>query len=427
MDKNEPMVLSRESDFYYFWRALEIIKSKGVKFLLLAMYSKIKWKAYFLFSDRKATILFEAALKINPNKPIVIFRPVISWNVPLYQRPQHVAVEMSKKNILYVFATIGGYDELITFKKINESSSLYLTSNYNAILKSVLKQPKIRSKLILHCYAQDPSLFIEEIELVLNNGGKVLYEYIDAFDDQLSVSKHLVWERHLKVLKDERVTIISTAQTLYDEVFSYRRANFALVTNGVEYEHFVKASQTKIEEMPEVIANLKKSKKKVIGYFGAFASWFDYALVEKLSDQFPECEFLLLGWDYDGSLSKRTSILSKKNITILGPINYKDLPKYASVFDISTIPFIINDITKATSPIKLFEYMALGKPILTTNMPECQKYKSVHIAQTHDEFSDLLRKLVYTDPEKSYYALLRDEAKKNTWAQKADDIISLLV
>lgn len=94
--------------------------------------------------------------------------------------------------------------------------------------------------------------------------------------------------------------------------------------------------------------------------------------------------------------------------------------------DLFTIPFLINDITNATSPLKLYEYMALGKPIITTDMYECRKYSSVNIAHNVDEFINLAKKLLALDRHSSYYQQLMIEAEENTWEQKAKVIINLL-
>ena len=89
---------------------------------------------------------------------------------------------------------------------------------------------------------------------------------------------------------------------------------------------------------------------------------------------------------------------------------------------------MINDITQATSPLKLFEYMALGKPIVTTAMKECKKYKSVMIAKDKNEFIQLVDKdnILNKEHNVSYFNLLNDEALENTWEQKAKIIIDLI-
>ena len=118
-----------------------------------------------------------------------------------------------------------------------------------------------------------------------------------------------------------------------------------------------------------------------------------------------------------------------ENVHFLGSKDYKILKNYASKFDVCTVPFSINDITKATSPLKIFEYMAMGKPIVTTAMDECKKYKSIFIVNNNEEFIEKIEKALELDKEKDkdYFETLKNEALENTWEAKARDIINLLI
>ena len=92
----------------------------------------------------------------------------------------------------------------------------------------------------------------------------------------------------------------------------------------------------------------------------------------------------------------------------------------------ATIPFLINEITESTSPIKLFEYMALGKPIVTTDMPECRKYRSVLIGNNPDDFIDKIESALALRGNPEYAATLKQEALDNTWEVKASAIASII-
>ena len=109
-----------------------------------------------------------------------------------------------------------------------------------------------------------------------------------------------------------------------------------------------------------------------------------------------------------------------------GAKDYAVLQNYAARIDVLTIPFLINDITKATSPVKLFEYMALNKPVVTTDMDECRKYKSVLIGHDHDEFLAQLDRAYALREDAEYLELLDSEARANTWSEKARCILDEL-
>ncbi len=125
-------------------------------------------------------------------------------------------------------------------------------------------------------------------------------------------------------------------------------------------------------------------------------------------------------------MSALQNIKNEKNIYFLGPRDYSVLKNYASKCDIMIIPFKINNITKATNPVKAFEYMALHKPIVTTDMNECRKYKSILIGKTYEEFIDKLEIALKQKKDKKYNDLLDKEAKENDWSMKAKLIIDLI-
>ena len=161
-----------------------------------------------------------------------------------------------------------------------------------------------------------------------------------------------------------------------------------------------------------------------MGYYGALAAWFDYELLKKI-DASGKYQVVLFGIKYDDSFD-RSGVENCKNVHFLGAKDYRILQNYAARIDILTIPFLINDITKATSPVKLFEYMALNKPIVTTDMDECRKYQSVLIGHTHEEFLEMLDRAMALREDSEYISLLNKEALENTWKEKAKSILDEL-
>ena len=114
------------------------------------------------------------------------------------------------------------------------------------------------------------------------------------------------------------------------------------------------------------------------------------------------------------------------NIVMPGTVEYKTLPYVANCFTAATIPFVINDITLSTSPLKLFEYMAMGKPVVTTPMPECMKYPEVRIgADVQSYVQGLDEAVAQADDDEARRALVRI-AEENSWQEKAREIAELI-
>lgn len=168
-----------------------------------------------------------------------------------------------------------------------------------------------------------------------------------------------------------------------------------------------------------------KTGQPIIGYYGALARWFDYDLVRQAAQMHPDWNFVLIGPDHDDTL-KQSNILSISNVHWLGSRDYSQLPGYLRHFSVATIPFLVNNITIATSPIKLFEYMAAGKPIVTSDMPECRKYPGVFVAHDVMEFVEQLENALALCNEDGYLQQLYKTAQENTWEVRVNQIIAAL-
>ncbi len=363
-------------------------------------------------------VVLAKILNKYPTQTIMILPPLVDWNIPLFQRPQHLAKNIAKQNILYFFCTPNGlYDHIDGFEEVSEKC--YITNRFDLV-----DQITDRKK-VYDLSSTDNGTDWTFVKTRLDRGDRIVYQYIDEISEEISGHKipESLFKKHFNILKDEQCIVIPSATKLEDDVKEHRTKNYKLVTNGVEIEHF---SQTVAEEQyPALVKDLLAKNKPVIGYFGAFANWFDYELVIKLATQRPNLEILLLGVDYDGSI-KKYHLEQYDNITIAGPIDYKELPKYAAAFTVSTIPFLINEITESTSPIKLFEYMAMKKPIVTTDMPECRKYESVLIGKNHDDFIAKIDEALELKEDRNYIKLLEKEALQNSWKAKAGDIAKMI-
>lgn len=358
-------------------------------------------------------------------KRILIWRGSFGWHVPLFQRPQQIANCLSEKNCLILYEVTRMTDKIDFIKK--EKNNLYLIdyeiSKFEKLLFEKLKQ--INKPKYLQLYSTCWDVKKEEVDMYVNNGFNMLYEYIDDLNPILAGTQELpknVKDIHNYVISNQDVLVVTSADLLYEDMVKKRGSsnNIILSSNGVDIDHFSKFTDMKIEKMEQ----LKQNYEMIIGYYGALASWIDYELIKKLANHYKNIAFVFIGIKYDNSLSL-SKIEDIENIKFMGKVEYNILPEYAKYFDIAWIPFIINEITLATNPIKVFEYMALKKYIITSALPECKKYKSINIANNYEEFCYLIDNYnnKYND---DYCKLLEKEAKENSWKYKADEIINLL-
>ena len=94
--------------------------------------------------------------------------------------------------------------------------------------------------------------------------------------------------------------------------------------------------------------------------------------------KFPEFDFVFIGPNYDQSMDGQP-VFDLDNVHWLGPKDYDELPRYLQEFSVATIPFVLNDVTHAVSPVKLHEYLAAGKPVVAT-----RHARDPHLRRRHD-------------------------------------------
>ena len=129
-------------------------------------------------------------------------------------------------------------------------------------------------------------------------------------------------------------------------------------------------------------------------------------------------QIILIGVEHDDSL-KKSGLLERKNVRYFGKKPYDVLAGYVHYFDVCMIPFVLNEITEATSPVKLFEYMAMEKPVVSTALPECMKYDPVVIAYSQEEFVEAVYDCWNGREDQKRKEQLNRCAWENDWSAKA--------
>ena len=410
------------------------IKEEGLFALLKKICMDIGYKFYCFRTKSRFTYNknynkyykeFTKILKEEKYEAVVVFDSRVGWNIPLFQRSQHMANELTDKGFLYFYRSSEQFDKDITeFKKLKDRLHIVNMANYalNNAMFDVLKEhkgPKFLSLYSTDVYLDEP--YIKE--KYTDAGFHIIYEYIDEMSDQISGwLPEFVYERHKHILEDTENFAIGSADKLIDEIREIRGdKNVAMITNGVQYKDWIKHEI----EVPEKIKDIVAKGNPIVGYFGALAKWFDYELLRELAMQRPNIEIVLIGFLYDEEF-KKSKVEELPNVHYIGVIDYVELPKYGKFFDVSTIPFLLNDITESTSPVKLFEYMAMAHPIVTTDMRECRKYKSVLIGKDTQDFIAKVDKALNISKDSEYYRWLEEEALENTWTKKAEVLYDLV-
>ena len=178
----------------------------------------------------------------------------------------------------------------------------------------------------------------------------------------------------------ECTLVVTTAEELKKAKQVYN-SNTIAIPNGANIEHFFQTQDDKIRIANDIVS----LRKPIVGYIGSVFRWLNLEWIEYAAKNNQDCTFVFIGpITIDISKIKR-----EKNIIFLGPRNYNDLPSYLKGFDIATIPFTIDGVTLKASPIKFYEYLASGVPIISTDLPDLKDFRHlVSLVQTKEEFSN---------------------------------------
>lgn len=334
---------------------------------------------------------------------IFIYPPTINWGFHLFQRPHQIFRVLAEKGYLCFFCVPDPEPDGVDGLK-EAQENLFLCGNMS-LLRTFLGD----KETIIWTTWTPHKIFCEYFPK-----SRVIYDFIDELNVFYGYSE-LMEEDHHALLQGADL-VVTTATSLWEKVKRVRKDTL-LVPNGVYLDDFKMHTPPSI---PKDLVNVMKQGKPIIGYYGALAEWLNYEIINYIVQSCKGYNIVLIGPNYDGSMKQ---LQNAENLFWLGSKEYKELKNYLYFFDVAMIPFKISEVTNSTSPLKLFEYMAGGKPIVTTDVKECRKYKSVFTAKDEEDF---VRKIGLAwekrnDPE--YLNLLKKEAEENSWHARVEHVL----
>lgn len=187
--------------------------------------------------------------------------------------------------------------------------------------------------------------------------------------------------------------VLYTAVELKNRVLELRPRQSMLFPNGVDLQHFITADKSVPPEYQEI-------PSPIVVYAGSIDFWFDFDLINSLTQALPDVSFVLIG--PNGHLSRK--FIPRRNLYHLGSIQYDQLPKYLSNASIGIIPFNVNkypDLVNSINPIKLYEYLSCGLPVVATQWAELVNLQSpATLCSTTEEFVEAIQRLKAEKPDK---------------------------
>ncbi len=445
IDSDYLIKVSKEEIIKQFYFSNHIFPNILNVYIELVLDIKIQEK------KRKIKQIITAVQQGKSQKRKIINKDIIHisstrWDY-IWQRPQQLMSRISNHNrVLFVNHSISAcYNEIkeklaeenlwkTHLQQINDRlwvlNTVYLPDNKSRYIPSSISIKEFNNivKLSAINYAlkvlnfKDP-LIITNLADSLEYIKKIPHQLVcyDCLDDfgSFSWTEKDIYQSEQQLVQYSDLVIASSQKLLLKMKNS--NSNAYLIPNAVDYEHFKAINSTIKTSIPNSIKNLPKP---IIGFIGAYYEWIDQDLLYFLADSRPNWCFVFIGPAQHGIID--STLFNLNNIIFLGVKAYNKLPLYLQNFDVCLIPFLVNRITLSANPIKMWEYLAAGKPIVSTNIPEVEPFRE--IIYISDDNQDFLRKIemALTENDHTLIGERIKVAEENDWNNRVETYLELI-
>lgn len=310
----------------------------------------------------------------------VIVLPIIEWD-HRFQRPQHIssAFAADGHRVFYTRLTFSGWDAALHCESVKENLwriSLPGPADHNRFLQVLQEDAVDRCvealvRLAQEMDIQDAIILVQQpfwakvaLRLRQQQGWKIVYDCMDEHDGLTALNDDIL--RDERGLGAEADLVVTTSQKLAKKHAAAARRHL-LLPNAAEFEHFADPGQS-ADPLPGIAG-------PIIGYYGAIMEWFDVDMVYQAANLRPDWTFILIGAI---DIENVEPLKSKVNVCLLGEKPYAELPAYLHRFDVAIIPFRIIPIIEATNPVKFYEYLSAGKPVVASPIPELEPFPHLY-------------------------------------------------
>jgi len=239
------------------------------------------------------------------------------------------------------------------------------------------------------------------------NESALVYYCGDDFAGLAGVDHDTVAKREAE-LCDKAHLIMASSQKLVD---GFPSDNTQLLTHGVDYQLF-STPTTRAIDLPD-------DGRNIAGFYGSISAWLDVQLLVETINKMPHWHFVFIG----NAVIDISALEALENVTFLGQRDHSELPSYSQHWTASMLPFIDNAQIRACNPLKLKEYLAAGRPIISTSFPAIDAYKGlVQVANSSDAMVEALTNAEHLQALPYFPDALRSQVTDKSWESRAQQV-----
>lgn len=380
--------------------------------------------------------LFDPNVTQRDARAQMVYVSPVDWH-SMWQRPQELAARMSRHFDVHYCDPVGlrsvrWGDVARIFRRVAPRGSVQRVSRetfrpkYVPLLgvpglRAINKRWLLRQASPLTDVGSDPwilwigspSLLAESL-IESTRPSLVVYDCMDryaAFHRQREQPRICRTERMIV----EQADVVFTSSVTLQEELSAWSEHVVLVPNGADVQKF----GGEAPPSPQWIARLESP---VVGFHGTLGDWIDYELLSQLAKRRPDWTFVFIG---PLATIKTGRLFSLKNVHWHPEMSHEELPQCAARFDVGIIPFALNELTRSVHPIKVLEYLALGMPVVSTELPDLQPMSSV--VRFANDVSQWERQLAMAMSHDEQVPLARERrrqsVREHTWERREQQIL----
>jgi glycosyltransferase involved in cell wall biosynthesis len=243
--------------------------------------------------------------------------------------------------------------------------------------------------------------------------GLTIYHVVDEYSayDNINDEMKAKIDKLDKEMAEKADLVFVVSEKLFKKRKSYNPRTY-IIPNGVDYEKYQNAMSSN-DPLPDDIKDLPKP---IIGYSGLIGSYIDLKLIEQIAFRHPKWSLVLVG--QNGSAANMDAfekLIQMDNVYFLGNKSIDELPHYLKTFDVCLIPYKETEQVINSSSLKLYDYMAFGKPIVATSFPVSRAMNDLlYIGSSAESFIGHVETAVFED-EKLLSEQRKEYAAANTW------------
>lgn len=303
----------------------------------------------------------------------------------------------------------------VSFKKDTLIGKYPLTDKVQQVILKEIKQwlyLQKKSKIIVWCQSPAYAHLLDDI-----NYDSIIADFTDDYSFIEPKLADYFKQGDIKLTQKAEILFVVSAD-LYKLKSTLTDKHVFLLPNAVDFKFFNETALT-TQNKPIKLACFNDP---LIGYIGRMVKRLDKDLLKYIFKELPNYNFIFIGPEIESlNWAKKFS-----NFHYLGEIKYEELPKYIKYFSLCLLPHMINDFTKQLDPVKLYEYLSLGKPVVSTRVSGSERFSEViAIASNYQEFLSLIKYEISNDNTVKQKVRM-EMVKNNSWEKRVEFIINIL-